>query len=141
MEFEHTIPRKVGLLWHRLSQHLGNQLKEAGADITPDQFRLLTQLWKMDGCNQLHLSRLLGRDRSAITRMVSVLEKKGLLKRSADDSDARVNRIYLTREGKSLRHLAEQSAVKTLDQALAGFSREEAEVFKAMLEKMAQNLR
>ena len=54
-----------------------------------------------DGVNQRELAELLDIRPSSMTEMLTRLESKGLVKRTQDENDQRVMRIFLTEEGKT----------------------------------------
>lgn len=141
MDFENTLGRYIGRLNYLMSQELNRVLKASEAGITSDQFRLLTHLWNQDGLTQQVLSGQTGRDRGSITRMIDILEKKGIITRIPDQTDRRVNLIYLTKQGRELQPKAIQCAQQVLDKITTGFSEEEKQTFKNLLKKSVENLK
>lgn len=72
-------------------------------DLSPSQFNVLNLLRDdPGGMSQTDLSRELIMHRSNLTGLVDRLEKRGLVKRSADPADRRVNRVGLTPAGRAL---------------------------------------
>ena len=55
-----------------------------------------------DGVDMSSLSKILGVDNSTGTRLIDGLEKKGLVKRSRDEIDNRIVKIFLTNRGKKI---------------------------------------
>lgn len=133
--------RLLGMLWFRLNRRLSANLKQAGIQLTADQLRLLAQLAENESCNQLFLAKQLGRDRSAITRMVQQLEAKGWVSRSADKEDKRAFTVVLTASGFALQESASEISQQTLDELWAGFRTEEKDQCSDYLFRMAQNVR
>lgn len=133
--------RLLGMLWFRLNRRLTANLKQAGFDITADQLRLLTQLAENESCNQLFLAKQLGRDRSAITRMIQHLETKGWVSRRPDREDKRAFVVILTKSGRQLQEAATGISQLTLDELWAGFRNEEKDQCSDYLFRMAQNVR
>ncbi len=133
--------RLLGMLWFRLNRRLSANLKQAGFDITADQLRLLTQLAENESCNQLFLAKQLGRDRSAITRMIQHLQTKAWVSRKPDKEDKRAFTVVLTMSGRQLQENAAAIGQQTLDELWAGFRTEEKDQCSDYLFRMAQNVR
>jgi DNA-binding MarR family transcriptional regulator len=140
MDYEKTLGRQTGALYHLLSRRLNGLLAEAGTGITVDQFRLLTMLWREDGITQQQLAVLLGRDRASVTRMTDILEEQGILMRIADKSDRRINLLYLSKKGREIEPLAAAAAQQALDEMTRNFAPEEKNTFAQLLQRAIQNL-
>jgi DNA-binding MarR family transcriptional regulator len=133
--------RLLGMLWFRYNRRLSANLRKAQIDITADQWLLLMQLSENEWCNQRFLSKQLGRDRSAITRMVQMLEKRGWLKRSDDPDDKRAFRVSLTPSGRKVYEQGNEISQQTLDMLWAGFRNEEKDLCSDYLFRLTQNMR
>lgn len=83
---------------HLLEQLLNKNL--ANEDLSVSHARVIYLLYKNDGMTQSELQQDLLIKASSITKLIDVLEEKGLVKREACNEDARVRRIYLTEEGR-----------------------------------------
>jgi DNA-binding MarR family transcriptional regulator len=123
-----------------LARRLQKYFREAAIDITVEQWSLLVHLWKYDGVSQQELSSRTYRDKPSITRLVDNLERLGLVERKASNSDRRINRIYLTEEGKQLRDPSMAIANQTLNEGLEGISPADIEITKRVLERVYENL-
>ena len=77
---------------------------------------------------------------STVHGHLSRLEKKGLIQRLSVEEDARLKRIILTPQAKSLHREVEMAVVRMEKIALRGLSKAEIEVFWEILEKMKANL-
>ena len=78
--------------------------------------------------------------RSTVTGILKGMEKKGLTQRLSVEEDARLKRIILTPQAKSLHREVEMAVVRMEKIALRGLSEAEIEVFLEILEKMKANL-
>jgi DNA-binding MarR family transcriptional regulator len=123
-----------------LARRLQKYFREAGLDLTVEQWSILVHLWKYDGVSQQELSNRTYRDKPSITRLVDNLEKLGLVERKESATDRRINRIYLTDAGKDLRDPSMELANQTLNEGLIGISPEEIEITKRVLESVYENL-
>lgn len=140
MNFEANLGRYISGLNHLLTKQLNEQLEQAQANITADQFRLLTHLWRKEGITQQEMANCLNRDRAGVTRMVDILENQGLIKRIADKNDRRVNLLFLTQTGKDLEKVARECAQKTLNILCSGFTETEKTLFETLILKGIKNL-
>lgn len=141
MNYEETLGRQIGVLFHLLTRRLNALLAEKGTGITTDQFRLLTMLWKEDGIIQQQLAAMLGRDRASVTRMADILEKDGIITRILDKNDRRIKLIYLTKKGRELEAAAAACAQQSLYDMTKDFSEAEEAAFSQLLQRATKNLR
>ncbi|MEO8569909.1 MAG: MarR family transcriptional regulator [Ginsengibacter sp.] len=123
-----------------IARRLQKNLKQAGMDITIEQWSVLYQLWKEDGQSQQQLCDATFRDKPSITRLVDNLEKVRLVKRVASKNDRRINLIYLTKEAQSLQEKTMEIANQTLNEALAGVTNGQIEIAKEVLQQVYNNL-
>jgi DNA-binding MarR family transcriptional regulator len=63
----------------------------------------LAQLWRQDGITSADLAARTGVSAPAVTKVVSGLERAGLVRRERDPSDARLVRVWMTDAGNALR--------------------------------------
>ena len=123
-----------------ISRRLQKNFKQAGVDITIEQWGVLYHLWKQDGQSQQQLCDATFRDKPSITRLVDNLEKLQLVTRVANKDDRRINRIYLTQQANLLQAQTMELANQTLNEALEGVSNEQIEIAKEVLQKVYDNL-
>lgn len=141
MQFDKTLGKHITSLSYLLSKQLNKSLEEHYTEITSDQFRLMTNLWRRDGISQQKLAIYIGRDRANIARMVSILEKNGFVTRISDEKDKRINLIFLTKKGKELEHSAWKSVQDSLSKMTINFTEDEITQFEQLLIKAANNLK
>ena len=129
---------------HRVYQATRNETYRAfrghGEEITPEQWIVLVRLWEQDGRTQTELGESTFRDRPTMSRILDVMEKRGLLVRKADAENARVWRIHLTREGKALKKVLVPLAQELVQRSVAGIPRRELEITRNVLKRMFDNL-
>ncbi|CAN5799236.1 MarR family transcriptional regulator [soil metagenome] len=124
-----------------LARRLQKYFRDAGLDITVEQWSVLVHLWKEDGVNQQELCNKTFRDKPSITRLVDNLEKLGMVKRVASKEDRRINYIFLTDEAKAMRDKTMELANNTLMDGLDGVSIEDVEVVRRVLTQVYENLK
>lgn len=83
---------------HLLEQLFNKNLANEGLSVS--HARVIYLLYKNDGMTQSELQQDLLIKASSITKLIDVLEEKGLVKREACSEDARAKRIYLTDDGR-----------------------------------------
>lgn len=117
---------------------LQNKLKNY--DISLDQWIILSLIYQKEGSNQKNLAKVSHKDRAAITRILNILEKKGLVKRKHSYQDKREFLIYLTNKGNDL--YIETSAIisQNVQKIKYYFNESELEQFKFLLHKLGSKL-
>lgn len=123
-----------------IARRLQKNFKQAGLEITIEQWSVLYHLWKEDGQSQQQLCAATFRDKPSITRLLDNLEKLGLVKRTASKDDRRINKICLTPEANKLQDQCMELANQTLNEALAGVSNGQIEIAKEVLHLVYENL-
>ena len=123
-----------------VARRLQKNFKDAGIEITIEQWSVLYHLWKQDGQSQQQLCEATFRDKPSITRLVDNLEKSKLVKRVASKNDRRSNHIFLTKEGKTLEQKTMEVANRTLNEALDGVTNTQIEMAKKVLQTVYDNL-
>ncbi len=123
-----------------IARRLQKNFKQAGIEVTIEQWSVLYHLWKEDGRSQQQLCEATFRDKPSITRLVDNLEKAKMVKRVADKKDRRINLIFLTKEAQALQDETMRVANQTLNESLEGVKIEDVEIAKAVLQKVYDNL-
>ena len=124
-----------------IARRLQKNFKQAGVEITIEQWSVLYHLWKEDGMSQQQLGEATFRDKPSITRLVDNLEKLNLVKRVASKEDRRINMIYLTLEAKDIQEKTMELANQTLNEALVGVTNGQIEIAKEVLQQVYENLK
>ena len=124
-----------------LARRLQKNFKQAGLEITIEQWSVLYHLWKEDSLSQQELCNRTFRDKPSITRLVDNLEKLKLVKRVPSKQDRRINIIRLTEAALELEASTMETATQTLNEALEGVSNEDIESAKQVLQKVYDNLK
>ena len=104
------------------------------------QDNLLCQLWRKDGLTQVELCERLNCEASTVTNMLKVLEKNGLVVRLKDPADKRINRIFLTDDGKNIQTSVSEVWENQQNRLLNGIPLEERQLMKRLLMQMETNI-
>jgi DNA-binding MarR family transcriptional regulator len=139
-QVEKSYGRILGVAYTYVFRQLALHMKEKNLPITPDQFRVLTHLWKNDGCSQQELATGTLRDRANVTRIIDIFEREGIVERVDHESDRRIFKIQLTQKGKAIEKDAMACGKAAIDDALKGISKSDLEVCMKVLNKTIENL-
>lgn len=119
---------------------LRRALQAKGFDITPEQLNVLAWLVEQDGMNQSQLGEKILKDRHNMTRILGLLEKKGLVQRCPDENDSRAYRLYLSDAGRAVLREVKPLYINHWREQLDGLSREDIETLRRILEHISDNL-
>lgn len=109
--------------------------------ITLEQFIALVALFENDNICQRDLSKLILKDRSNTSRILNILEEKGLIERAIDTKQKRlVKKVCLTQKGRNLILEIGPEIKEAYQKLIAGISDEEIKTLKNILEKLRNNL-
>ena len=123
-----------------INRRLQKNFRDAGLEITIEQWSVLYHLWKEDELTQQQLCDKTFRDKPSITRLIHNLEKMGLVERNNSAIDKRKNHIHLTNKAKKLQDISINIANATMNEALVGINKIEIENVKNVLQKVYDNL-
>jgi len=129
-----------GMASTAVARSLQKNFRNAGLDITIEQWTVLYHLWKEDCLSQQELCNRTYRDKPSITRLIDNLEKQKLLRRASHKNDKRINLVCLTDAGRALQDTTLELANQTMDEALNGVKKEDIEIVKTVLQKVYNNL-
>ena len=107
-----------GMATTAVARRLQKNYRQAGLEITIEQWSVLYHLWKEDGLSQQELGIRTFRDKASITRLIDNLERLSLVTRVASKEDRRINLVYLTDAAKPLQQLTYELANQTMNEAL-----------------------
>ncbi len=125
---------------HHLTTYLKKEFEAKGLNITPAQTAILFLL-KKEAYTMTELSKTLSIDNSAITGAVDRLEKAGLAKRKKNPNDRRTFLIHITDFGKQQIDKAYVIAKRVNEEIKSGFSDQEINTFKAVLNSFFQKFK
>ncbi|OYW79758.1 MAG: MarR family transcriptional regulator [Sphingobacteriia bacterium 28-36-52] len=129
-----------GMASTAVARRLQKNFRNAGLEITIEQWSVLYHLWKQDGLSQQELCNRTFRDKPSITRLIDNLEKQHLVKRVASPTDRRINLVQLTDAAKDLQQITIDLANQTMAEALVGVDKKDIETVKSVFQKVYDNL-
>ncbi|MGJ5040733.1 MULTISPECIES: MarR family transcriptional regulator [unclassified Bradyrhizobium] len=109
--------------------------------MTRAQWAVLAKVERYEGMKQSELAEQMEMQPITLTRLIDKLAEAGLIERRGDDSDRRVNRLYLKKAARPL--LAKLAVLRSdlTDTALQGISAGDAERLMTHLEAIKENVR
>jgi DNA-binding MarR family transcriptional regulator len=129
-----------GMATTAVARRLQKNFRNAGLEITIEQWSVLYHLWKEDSLSQQELGLRTFRDKASITRLIDNLEKLGLVIRVASTTDRRINLVCLTDAAKPLQEMTYHLANQTMNEALSHITKEEIEIVKSVFQRVYDNL-
>ena len=130
----------INLAAQRLKYELHQAFQARGYDITPEQWAVLNRLWEEDGLSQVELAERTFKDKPGTTRILTLLETKGVVVRHPDESDGRVQRVFLTKTGRDLKDKLVPCAQEVLTKSGRNLTKEDIAKFKQTLNQILSNL-
>lgn len=125
--------RLLRVLFLRLVQ------EEAGVDVTPEMWTVLTRLVARDGQYQSELASATYRDRPNMSRILAGMEQRELVFRRTDAEDRRKTRIYLTPKAREVVAATAPVALRTRDRLYEGLKKKELKALRRALRIVEAN--
>ena len=130
----------VNILNCRLKKHLGEVFKKNGINLTAEQFLVMDTLWNEGALTQQNIAYIIQKDKTSVTQFIDNLEKKGLVVRSVDKGDRRVNNIVVTEKGLAMCDSTKEIAINAMNDILSGVSEEDLTTFIFVLRKASETI-
>ena len=124
----------------KLKKHMATVFKANGINLTAEQFLVMDALWNQGEMTQQNIAYIIQKDKNSVTQFIDNLEKKGLVVRSVDSSDRRVNNIKLAPMGLEMKENSKQVAIAAINDILMDISEEDLKVFVEVLNKACNNI-
>lgn len=114
------------------------QLSDLG--LHPGQESVLCHLWNEDGLTPSELAQRLGVQPATVSKMLSRMERSGLISGCRDATDGRITRLHLTDAGQALFQPVQEAWSAVDRQILADFTLEERVLLRRLLIQVLHNL-
>ncbi|HEX7789590.1 MAG TPA: MarR family transcriptional regulator [Afipia sp.] len=109
--------------------------------ITRTQWAVLAKLARTEGLKQSELAELMEMQPITLTRLIDRLCSNDLIERREDARDRRVNRLYLRPAARPMLEQLGRLRAEITNNALKGFTADEAQALVAQLESIKTNVR
>ena len=139
----HRISRELQRLDLRIAHMLEKECAiDDASDITGTNGQLISFLLEHedDPVYQKDIEKAFGITRSTASRVLSLMEKKNLVERSAVAHDARLKRVTLTDRSRAFASVMLKRCEELEEQLFRGFSADEEEMVLSFLQRMHDNL-
>jgi len=130
----------LNILNNKVKKHFFNTFKQNNINLTGEQYLVMDTLWVDGILSQQGIADIIQKDKNSVTKFIDSLEKKGLVVRSIDQNDRRVNNIILTKKGQELKDETTEIAINTMNSILKDISTEDLTTFVKVLEKIKNNI-
>ena len=130
----------LSMAYRSMTRRFVHKAHESGLDISLDQCIVLSPVWQLKNPSHKDLSEFCMKDKTSITRIVHMLEKKNLVVRVNDQLDQRMKRVVLTNEGKQLFNHVVPIMEKTREEVRQGISDSEIDTCKRVLIQINKNM-
>ena len=115
-------------------------LHQSQTGITPEQWSVLCCLWEKEGLYLTEVTDKTGRDKYTISRIVTLLSKKGLVESRPDSSDKRRTNLYLTPKGQALKEPVTALVEEFTHKVFQDFSEEDIASIKKLTKGILHNI-
>ena len=132
--------RLLGQAARLLSNRVNYAFRQAGYDLTIEQWSILSDLTLHEGVSQQVFADRSAKNKASITSLINNLEKKGWVTRRPDRDDRRSNKIFLTPSGKEVVSMLAPILEETLQQTLEPISNDEMTVGMELMNVLVQTL-
>jgi DNA-binding MarR family transcriptional regulator len=115
-----------------------------GEDLTPTQYSVLALVGARGPLGLAELTELEGLNPTMLSRVVKVLDERGLVRRMPDPGDLRAARVAVTPEGAAVHHRVRAERTKVMGDCLNGIEPGTADALLAAvpyLEALAEALK
>jgi DNA-binding MarR family transcriptional regulator len=144
MDKEFELEKTLGYLINRcailLKDELAHRFRQAGYDVTPEEWAILNRLWEQDGLSQNEIAERTIKDKTTVTRFLNQMEAKGLVTRESSKEDRRSKKVHLTSNGQKLKRTLIKITEELLAEVSSGFSETDKKTTFHSLKKIENNL-
>ena len=140
LKFHMSMGMLINTAHRAMTKRFVQNAMQSGLDISLDQWMVLGPIWQLASAAQKELGEITLKDKTSITRLVDVLEKKNLVVRVEDQIDHRIKRVILTNAGKQLFFDVLPIMEKTREEVRKDISDQDIETFKKVLSSIIVNL-
>ena len=128
---------EISRYWHKLAS---DEMEKHGLR-GPHAVYFTTMYCYPEGLTAARLSELCSRDKSDVSRAVTMFEKKGLVEKRSVSYDARLKKLVLTEKSEAIAHLMSDDMAKLESVLTDGFSESELDTLYSYIDRMKNNLK
>ena len=137
------IGQQLASLNHLIKRNLQNELSSELMRISAANGYILIYLYenKQNDVFQRDLEEYFNITRSTASKVLSLMETKGLIRRGGVDGDARLKKLVITKEGEMMLEALSDSRKQMEDKLTDGFSEDELDRLHDYLRRMKENMK
>jgi len=124
----------------RFKKFSHREMSKRGFDISGDQWIILRRAYEQPGISQKEIANSTYKDPASVTRMIDLLEKRGLLERQDHGNDRRSHCIFLTTNGLEFVKNILPMASEMQEFGLRNVSENDKQTFVKVLNEIYNNL-
>jgi len=121
------------------NQFAQRNVRQAGYDITIDQWLILKSVAENPTITQNDISKIVFKDNASITRIIQLLVNAGYLVREAHPSDRRRVTLILTDSGYQVTQEVNEIAIQNRAKALKGIDADSIELMRKLMQQIMAN--
>ncbi len=139
-DFESKIQHWINRLSFQLRAEAVQRFKQAGLDLSAEEWALLMVLWRDGPTPMADLANLTLRDRTTMTRLVDRMVKKDLVKRTTPKTDRRKVIIAVSTKGAEIKPRVLEAIQPLIAKSQNGIPEEDIALALNVLAQIAKNL-
>lgn len=130
----------INILNCSLIKYFAKELSSNDINLTPEQYLVMDVLWDAETLSQQAIADIIQKDKNSVTKFIDSLEKKGLVYRTVNKKDRRVNDIIVTEEGMKLKVPTTEVAINLMRKVLKDIKDEDLMVFDKVVNQIKDNI-
>ncbi len=130
----------INILNCSLIKYFANELNKNGINLTPEQYLVMDILWDAESLSQQAIADVIQKDKNSVTKFIDSLEKKGLVSRTVNKKDRRVNNIVVSEEGMKLKDKTTEVAINMMSNVLKDINEEDLIAFDKVMNQIKNNI-
>lgn len=136
--YDQSVGNLTNVTSKKIIHHLNVMLEKF--NVTSEQWLVLLKLSIENNISQKTLAKLTNKDQPTLTRILDILERKGLVERKPSKEDRRSFVIHITEAGLNLKDKIEPFLEDVFKAILAGISSEALNTYINVLLKINDNI-
>lgn len=137
LKLDRFLPYRLSVASNALSQVIGRAY-ESSHDLSMQEWRVIAVLGEAEKLTQQGLVAKTKMDKVTVSRAARSLEERGIVRREANEDDARSLWLSLTAEGRKIYVKVVPAAVELEREVLKGFSAKELAELEALLVRIEE---
>ena len=130
----------INILNCSLIKYFAKELNKNDINLTPEQYLVMDILWDAEMLSQQAIADIIQKDKNSVTKFIDSLEKKGLVYRTVNKYDRRINNIKVSEEGMKLKNKTTEVAVKMMGNVLKDIKEEDLIAFDKVMNQSKSNI-